>query len=55
MELDSVPVHSLVPAGLQNVASVADFMAMLHEYDDDMAAQLAEAEANDECLRFVGK
>ena len=54
MELDDVPVDSLVPAPLQGIASVSDFMALLHEYDDDMAAQLATAEANNECLRFVG-
>ena len=55
MELERVPVHSLVPAALQDVASVNDFMAMLHEYDDYMSVQLAEAEANDQCLRFVGR
>ena len=54
MELDDVPVDSLVPAALRDVASVSDFMDLLHEYDDDMAAQLATAESNDECLRFVG-
>ena len=54
MELDQVPVHSLVPAALQNIESVADFMQMLPEHDDDMAAQLADAEAHNECLRFVG-
>lgn len=55
MELDQVPVHSLVPAALQNIESVADFMQMLPEHDDDMAAQLADAEAHNECLRFVGE
>ena len=55
MELDSVPVHSLVPQALQGVQSVADFMRLLPEHDDAMAAQLADAEAQDECLRFVGE
>ena len=54
MELEKVPVHSLVPSALSDIKSVGDFMQMLPEYDDDMAQQLAEAEAQDECLRFVG-
>lgn len=54
MELEDVPVTSLVPAALRDVASVADFMQLLPEYDQDMAEQLATAEARDECLRFVG-
>ena len=54
MELGQVPVHSLVPPALQGVESVADFMQQLPEHDDAMAAQLAEAEAQNECLRFVG-
>ena len=55
MKLEDVPVHSLVPAALADISSVSDFMQMLPEYDDDMAQQLAEAEAQDECLRFVGE
>ena len=55
MELQDVPVHNLVPEPLRDIQSANDFMAMLHEYDDDMAAQLATAEANNECLRFVGE
>lgn len=54
MELEDVPVHSLVPVPLKDIESPTDFMGLLHEYDDDMAAQLAEAEASNECLRFVG-
>lgn len=55
MELEDVPVHSLVPAPLQTIESVSEFMTLLPEYDDDMAAQLADAEASGECLRFVGE
>ena len=55
MELGDVPVHSLVPSALSDIKSVGDFMQMLPEYDDDMAQQLAEAEAQSECLRFVGE
>ena len=54
VELADVPVHSLVPEPLRDVASVDDFMARLPEFDGDIADQLAAAEAAGECLRFVG-
>ena len=54
VELADVPVHSLVPEPLRDVASVDDFMARLPEFDGDIAGQLADAEAAGECLRFVG-
>ena len=54
VELADVPVHSLVPEPLRDVASVDDFMARLPEFDGDIAEQLAAAEAAGECLRFVG-
>ena len=54
MELEDVPVHSLVPEPLQSVQSVSEFMSELPKYDGDMANTLEEAEAAQECLRFVG-
>ena len=54
VELADVPVHSLVPEPLRDVASVDNFMARLPEFDGDIAEQLAAAEAAGECLRFVG-
>lgn len=55
VELDDVPVQSLVPEPLRDVASVEDFMARLPQYDADMAARLDEASDAGECLRFVGE
>lgn len=54
LELDDVPVHSLVPEPLRGLASPDDFLARLPEFDGDLAQQLADAEAAGECLRFVG-
>jgi len=55
IELDDVPIESLVPEPLRDPSiSVDDFMAKLPDYDDEMAAKLAEAEAAGEKLRFVG-
>ena len=54
LELEDVPVHSLVPEPLRGLASPDDFLARLPEFDGDLAQQLAAAEAAGECLRFVG-
>jgi hypothetical protein len=54
VELADVPVQSLVPEPLRTVATADEFMAALPQYDGDMAAQLEEAQAAGECLRFVG-
>ena len=54
VELDDIPVDSLVPEPLQATDSVSKFMEELPKYDGDMAAQLEEADAAGECLRFVG-
>ncbi|KAK9826886.1 hypothetical protein WJX81_004474 [Elliptochloris bilobata] len=54
VELADIPVHSLVPEPLRDVASADEFMARLPEFDGDLAEQLAAAEAAGECLRFVG-
>ena len=55
LELDDVAVQSLVPEPLQTVESPAAFMKALPKYDSDMDALLQAAEAEDECLRFVGE
>ena len=39
---------------LREVASAAEFLDQLPQYDDEMVALLQEAEAADECLRYVG-
>ena len=54
VELDEIPVHSLVPAALRDLASADEFMARLPQHDGEMAALLQDAEAAGECLRFVG-
>lgn len=56
IELEDVPVASLVPDALQDqeAVSIDEYMDRLPEYDDEMAAKLAEAEAAGEKLRFVG-
>lgn len=54
VELDDIPVHSLVPEALRGVASVDEFMARLPDFDGELAEQLAAADAAGECLRFVG-
>jgi aspartokinase/homoserine dehydrogenase 1 len=60
LELDDVPVESLVPEKLQNWeppagANLADaFIAELKNFDDEMTKMLDSAEAAGEVLRFVG-
>lgn len=43
IELRDVPVQSLVPEGLQDCATGAEYMAELPKYDGGMATALAEA------------
>ncbi len=54
LELEDVPVHSLVPEPLRGCATADEYLARLPEHDGDMATQLAEASAAGECLRYVG-
>mmetsp|Transcript_36478 Transcript_36478/g.89999 ORF Transcript_36478/g.89999 Transcript_36478/m.89999 type:complete len:953 (-) Transcript_36478:188-3046(-) len=54
LELEDIPVQSLVPEALRATASVEEFMKELPKYDQDMAAQTAEAAAAGEKLRYVG-
>ena len=53
IELDEIPVESLVPSQLKS-ASVDEFMARLPEFDQVMAAKFAEAKKKQEVLRYVG-
>jgi len=60
IELDSVPVQSLVPAALESWAPkegevLADaFIAEMEAYDEEKADLIAKADAAGEVLRFVG-
>jgi len=54
LELDDIPVQSLVPEPLRATASVEEFMEELPKYDDEMATATAEATAAGEKLRYVG-
>lgn len=61
IELDDVPVESLVPEKLQNweppagVPLADAFIEELKNYDDDMTKMIESADAANEVLRFVGK
>lgn len=52
--LEELPVDSLVPDALRDV-DAADFLQKLPDYDAAMAAQLEEAQAEGNVLRYVGK
>mmetsp|Transcript_23921 Transcript_23921/g.74812 ORF Transcript_23921/g.74812 Transcript_23921/m.74812 type:complete len:938 (-) Transcript_23921:174-2987(-) len=54
LELEDVPVESLVPEPLRDTASVEEYMSRLPDFDGEMSEKMAEAEANGEVLRFVG-
>ena len=54
LELEDVPIESLVPEPLREVASAEDFMARLPEFDGEMTTRVAEAAARGEKLRYVG-
>ena len=54
LELSDIPIESLVPEPLQNVESVDEFMQKLPDYDHEIAAKMAGAEANGNKLIFVG-
>eukprot|EP00884_Botryococcus_braunii_P021858 jgi/Botrbrau1/8356/Bobra.0046s0017.1 len=55
LELENVPVESLVPEPLRAVASVAEFMERLPQFDGDLAARMEAADAAGSCLRFVAQ
>lgn len=51
----SFPVQSLIPAPLESIKSVAEFLEKLPEYDDELDKLRKEAEKENKVLRFVGK
>ena len=55
IELDDVPVRSLVPEPLRSCKTADEFMQRLPEFDSDMTKLQQEAEAAGECLRYVGE
>lgn len=54
LELEKVPIRSLVPAPLQAVSSADEYLGRLPEFDGEMQKLLDDAEQAGECLRYVG-
>jgi bifunctional aspartokinase / homoserine dehydrogenase 1 len=54
LELENVPIQSLVPEPLQTVSSAEEYLQRLPEFDGEMQKLLDDAEQAGECLRFVG-
>ncbi|KAJ4916971.1 hypothetical protein Rs2_02521 [Raphanus sativus] len=54
LDLDGLPVQSLVPKPLQACASAEEFMQKLPQFDEELSKQRQEAEAAGEVLRYVG-
>ncbi|GBG78384.1 hypothetical protein CBR_g26412 [Chara braunii] len=54
LELEDIPVQSLVPEPLQSVETADEFMQGLPAYDLQIGEQLEEAEARGEVLRYIG-
>lgn len=54
LELDDIPVESLVPEPLRTASTAEEYMSRLPEFDGEMAQKLSQAEASGEVLRYVG-
>lgn len=54
LELEDIPVQSLVPGPLQDVTTAEEYMRRLPEFDAEMEARRAEAEETGQVLRYVG-
>jgi aspartokinase/homoserine dehydrogenase 1 len=54
LELDEIPVQSLVPAALAGAPTAEAFVEGLTAFDDDMSARLEQAARAGEVLRYVG-
>jgi aspartokinase/homoserine dehydrogenase 1 len=54
IELDDIPVQSLVPKELEACSTSEEFLEKLPQYDGEMTKLLEEAEAAGEVLRYVG-
>lgn len=54
LELQDIPVQSLVPEPLQVCTSVEEFLNKLPEFDHGMTKQREDADSSAEVLRYVG-
>jgi aspartokinase/homoserine dehydrogenase 1 len=54
VEMEDIPVMSLVPEPLRALRGGDEYMARLPEFDKEMETKLKEAEATGEVLRYVG-
>lgn len=54
LELSDIEIEPLLPASLQEIADVEQFMARLPELDHAFAARVAQARDEGKVLRFVG-
>lgn len=54
LELSDIPVQTLVPEPLKDIASPELFLQQLSQFDVDLAKQRQEAEDAGEVLRYVG-
>ncbi|XP_010538311.1 PREDICTED: bifunctional aspartokinase/homoserine dehydrogenase 1, chloroplastic isoform X2 [Tarenaya hassleriana] len=54
LDLDGLPVQSLVPEPLKACVSAEEFMQKLPDFDEDLSKQRQEAEAAGDVLRYVG-
>ncbi|KAL1833818.1 hypothetical protein ACET3Z_003469 [Daucus carota] len=54
LELSDIPVQSLVPEPLRDIASAEEFLLQLPQFDSDMTGKREDAENAGEVLRYVG-
>jgi aspartokinase/homoserine dehydrogenase 1 len=54
LELDEIPIQSLVPKPLQELTTAEEFLDKLPDYDQEMEAQRADADAAGQVLCYVG-
>ncbi|KAF1812996.1 hypothetical protein P152DRAFT_473520 [Eremomyces bilateralis CBS 781.70] len=54
LELEGIPIQSLIPNELESCASGAEFLEKLHEFDSRMDELKASAEKDGKVLRYVG-
>ncbi|CAM6110990.1 unnamed protein product [Calypogeia fissa] len=54
LELQDIPIESLVPKALQGDMSVDEYLRKLPQYDEEMSSRRDEAEQDGEVLRYVG-
>ncbi|CAM6042682.1 unnamed protein product [Sphagnum compactum] len=54
LELDEIPIQSLVPKPLRELTTAEEFLDKLPDYDQEMEAQRADADAAGQVLCYVG-